>query len=142
MRTHTRARTYAKAKLVSGLPFSLTHTVPYRPPRQAVPEKQVPVNKDAEKQEEPDDFNEPKKQPAADIPGSFQTVISGLDKTLPSKALSAVSVPFCFICLLHLANEKELELSAPNNALMESGEGAAADKGYNLGDFQISMKAC
>ncbi len=32
------------------------------------------------------------------------------DSWLPKEALQSVSVPFCFICLLHLANEKDLLL--------------------------------
>ena len=44
----------------------------------------------------------------------FQSVIGGVNEHVPSEKkemLKDVSVPFCFICLLHLANEKNLVLT-------------------------------
>ena len=41
---------------------------------------------------------------------SFSSLINNLAKTYPSDALAEVSVPYCFICLLHLANENNLEI--------------------------------
>jgi condensin complex subunit 2 len=44
----------------------------------------------------------------------FQTVIGGINEHVPDNKkdmLKDVSVPFCFICLLHLANEKNLVLT-------------------------------
>ncbi|RUS23667.1 condensin complex subunit 2/barren [Jimgerdemannia flammicorona] len=38
----------------------------------------------------------------------FTEIVSGLDKVYPEKKRKDISVPFCFICLLHLANEKNL----------------------------------
>ena len=41
---------------------------------------------------------------------SFSNLINNLSKSYPSEALADVSVPYCFICLLHLANENNLEI--------------------------------
>ena len=41
---------------------------------------------------------------------SFQQTINELPQSIPPKELSDVSVPYCFICLLHLANEKGFEI--------------------------------
>ena len=41
---------------------------------------------------------------------TFQDTISSLPSVLPQKSMGDVSVSFCFICLLHLANEKNLTL--------------------------------
>lgn len=48
---------------------------------------------------------------------SFQQTMDELPNAVPSEALSNVSVPFCFICLLHLANEHNLSLEATTDGL-------------------------
>lgn len=55
--------------------------------------------------------------PAKDVEGpkSFQTVLETLPGIVPESALLEVSVPYCFVCLLHLANEKNLSLTAPSD---------------------------
>ncbi|KZT09955.1 barren [Laetiporus sulphureus 93-53] len=40
----------------------------------------------------------------------FTAVISGLQKTYPREKMEEISTSFCFICLLHLANERGLKL--------------------------------
>lgn len=40
------------------------------------------------------------------------TVISGLQKTYPKDKLEEISTSFCFICLLHLANERGLKIQS------------------------------
>lgn len=45
---------------------------------------------------------------------TFQSVVSGVSSFVPAtkrEMMKDVSVPFCFICLLHLANEKNLVLT-------------------------------
>jgi condensin complex subunit 2 len=54
---------------------------------------------------------------------SFQQTMNNLKDELPEDELPSVSVPFCFICLLHLCNEQNL--------------GLVADPTGNLGDFQV-----
>jgi len=41
----------------------------------------------------------------------FTDVLKDIPEIIPQDMVSTVSVPFCFICLLHLANEKTLELN-------------------------------
>jgi hypothetical protein len=43
-------------------------------------------------------------------PKKFTHVIRELDTVYPEKALADISTSFCFICLLHLANEKGLKI--------------------------------
>jgi len=45
-------------------------------------------------------------------PNTFVNSMMGLENTVESKELNNISVPFCFICLLHLANEQNLILKA------------------------------
>ena len=42
----------------------------------------------------------------------FSQVISGLQKTYPKDKMEEISTSFCFICLLHLANEQGLKLES------------------------------
>ena len=48
---------------------------------------------------------------------TFDEVIVGLQRSYPGEKLAEISTSFCFICLLHLANERGLRL--------ESGDVAA-----------------
>lgn len=40
----------------------------------------------------------------------FENVITGLQKSYPREKMEEISTSFCFICLLHLANERGLKL--------------------------------
>jgi hypothetical protein len=101
---------------------------------------------------------------------SFQKAISEL--ALPASVAKNVSVPFCFICLLHLANEKSLTLTqevvkggsdntekkktkkALTKKQIAAAKAAAAleeltdetevdpESHFNLGDFIIARNAC
>ncbi|KAL4063168.1 condensin complex subunit 2/barren [Scleroderma citrinum] len=42
----------------------------------------------------------------------FSTVISGLQRSYPKDKMEEISTSFCFICLLHLANEQGLKLQS------------------------------
>ncbi|GBE86468.1 Condensin complex subunit 2 [Sparassis crispa] len=53
-------------------------------------------------------------------PRVFTSVISGLQKAYPKEKMEEISTSFCFICLLHLANERGLKL--------ETGAGGADDR--------------
>jgi len=50
---------------------------------------------------------------------SLQEVLTELPKNISEEMASEISVPFCFICLLHIANEQNLELTQPNGKLNE-----------------------
>ncbi|KAF0520509.1 condensin complex component Cnd2 [Gigaspora margarita] len=49
----------------------------------------------------------------------FTNVIENLKKIYPEKKMKDISVSFCFICLLHLANEKNLSISIENDNLSD-----------------------
>jgi len=53
------------------------------------------------------------------IPVSFSTVLDKLPSNISQEALPNISVPYCFICLLHLANEKGLNIAQEKNNLTE-----------------------
>ena len=55
---------------------------------------------------------------SADTSNTFSHLISNLAKTYPTDALAEVSVPYCFICLLHLANENNLEIKPVESDLI------------------------
>lgn len=42
----------------------------------------------------------------------FTSVISGLQKVYPEEKMEEISTSFCFICLLHLANENGLRIES------------------------------
>ena len=50
-------------------------------------------------------------------------MISGLQKSYPRDKMEEISTSFCFICLLHLANEQglKLESAAESNAFVKKG---------------------
>lgn len=43
-------------------------------------------------------------------PQKFTDVVHNLKRMYSPKTMRDISVPFCFICLLHLANEKDLSI--------------------------------
>lgn len=43
-------------------------------------------------------------------PRTFTDVVHGLDQVYPEKKRKDISVAFCFICVLHLANEQNLKV--------------------------------
>lgn len=43
-------------------------------------------------------------------PVSFNTMLNELPNSVPQHLLTGVSVPLCFICLLDLANKKQLQI--------------------------------
>jgi condensin complex subunit 2 len=51
-------------------------------------------------------------------PRKFTSLIRNLDTVYQEKALADISTSFCFICLLHLANEKGLKIEG-NSSLDE-----------------------
>lgn len=44
----------------------------------------------------------------------FSDIVQNLKKMYSPKTMRDISVPFCFICLLHLANEKDLSIVGLN----------------------------
>ncbi|KAJ3720943.1 condensin complex subunit 2/barren [Lentinula raphanica] len=58
-------------------------------------------------------------------PRQFTSVISNLQKSYPRDKMEEISTSFCFICLLHLANEQGLKLE--NNAVLPLDSGDSPD---------------
>ena len=79
----------------------------------------------------------------------FTSVISGLQNTYPQDKLSEISTSFCFICLLHLANERGLKLEvgeedegvAPQNVVESRIEDEEARVGNLWGLKVCSLKS-
>ncbi|KAJ7623469.1 condensin complex subunit 2/barren [Roridomyces roridus] len=66
-------------------------------------------------QEEEDGMDVETDQPPPTDPSEgrvFSSVISGLEKSYPRDKMAEISTSFCFICLLHLANEQGLKLES------------------------------
>lgn len=61
----------------------------------------------------------------------FSQVISGLTKSYPRDKLEEISTSFCFICLLHLANEQGLKLES--DKAIQDAEDEAAEMGGRRG---------
>lgn len=55
-------------------------------------------------------------------PQKFSQTVSGLSNDYSPEKLKDISVPFCFICLLHLANEKNLKIESNGGDLVVSKE--------------------
>ncbi|KAG6865711.1 hypothetical protein C0991_012527 [Blastosporella zonata] len=69
----------------------------------------------------------------------FSQVISGLQKSYPREKLEEISTSFCFICLLHLANEQGLKLESTVDGVQVKAEAEEDDekKIGNIWDLKI-----
>ncbi|KAJ7224455.1 condensin complex subunit 2/barren [Mycena pura] len=66
----------------------------------------------------------------------FSSVISGLEQSYPPEKMEEISTSFCFICLLHLANEQGLKLES--DAADSTPMGLEADaKVGNIWDLKV-----
>ncbi|KDR67994.1 hypothetical protein GALMADRAFT_231631 [Galerina marginata CBS 339.88] len=73
----------------------------------------VLAKKDPENADESMDVDEPDVTPTDPSESrQFSQVISGLQKSYPRDKMEEISTSFCFICLLHLANEQGLKLES------------------------------
>ncbi|KAF3916860.1 hypothetical protein ABW20_dc0110022 [Dactylellina cionopaga] len=59
----------------------------------------------------PPPSSEPKTPPPPDLPRTFTTLMNGLKGQYPKQAMNDISTSYCFISLLHLANEKGLQIA-------------------------------
>jgi condensin complex subunit 2 len=62
---------------------------------------------------------EPTPAPNFEEPRKFTQVINDLREVYPEKTMSDISTSYCFICLLHLANEKGLVVEEDGGNLQE-----------------------
>lgn len=70
------------------------------------------------------------------------TVISGLQKTYPKDKLEEISTSFCFICLLHLANERGLKIQSDGVASHEEEEERKVGRIWDLKVCTMSLGCC
>lgn len=68
------------------------------------------------------DIDEPDKAAAKGQHLKFTDMINGLKKVYPEQQMRDISTSYCFICLLHLANEKGLVLSSDGDGVLGRGE--------------------
>ncbi|KAJ4473685.1 condensin complex subunit 2/barren [Lentinula aciculospora] len=66
----------------------------------------------------------------------FTSVISNLQKSYPRDKMEEISTSFCFICLLHLANEQGLKLENNPASLSDSGDSTETKIG-NIWDLKV-----
>jgi len=64
----------------------------------------------------------------------FDSVVSNLRKTYPKDKMQDISTSFCFICLLHLANERGLKLEVGESPDVED-EGEPEEGDNKVGDL-------
>jgi len=72
----------------------------------------------------------------------FTQVISGLRRSYPKEKMEEISTSFCFICLLHLANERGLKIEpgadgvvGPTIGIDSDSDDGGASVGKNVGDI-------
>ncbi|KAK6343973.1 hypothetical protein TWF696_007624 [Orbilia brochopaga] len=63
------------------------------------------------KAQQPPPSSEPKTPPPPDMPRTFTSLMNGLKTHYPKQAMNDISTSYCFISLLHLANEKGLQIA-------------------------------
>lgn len=61
-------------------------------------------------------------------------VVNGLRKAYPKDKMDEISTSFCFICLLHLANEKGLRLQTPTieDEVVSGNDGEEEEEGLKM----------
>jgi condensin complex subunit 2 len=53
----------------------------------------------------------------------FDSVITNLQQSYPQEKMEEISTSFCFICLLHLANERGLKIEVGEKETRDEEEG-------------------
>lgn len=72
----------------------------------------------------------------------FDGVISGLQQSYPKDKMDEISTSFCFICLLHLANERGLKLESGNeDTIIEDDVEVDNKKVGNIWDLKVGCFA-
>ena len=68
---------------------------------------------------------------------TFEKVITGLQRSYPREKMDEISTSFCFICLLHLANEQGLKLESDAETLI--GEDMPEKKIGDIWDLKVRV---
>lgn len=66
-------------------------------------------------------------------------MIVGLQRSYPEDRLAEISTSFCFICLLHLANERGLKLETGDVAPSHVPEAEENDNVGNIWSLKVSL---
>lgn len=66
---------------------------------------------------------------------TFRSILGGLRKAYPKEKMDEISTSFCFICLLHLANEEGLEIQLGGAAPKKQPKALTAAGAGGLGAF-------
>jgi len=67
----------------------------------------------------------------------FGSVITGLRKSYPRDKMEEISTSFCFICLLHLANEQGLRVLSSTDDSPEADIGEDPEDGKSVPDHKV-----
>ena len=70
-------------------------------------------------------------------PREFTSVITDLRKSYPKDKMEEISTSFCFICLLHLANERGLKLEVDGKPEEEIESDVEDSKVGNLWSLKV-----
>jgi condensin complex subunit 2 len=65
----------------------------------------------------------------------FDSVITGLRDSYPQEKMEEISTSFCFICLLHLANERGLKIEVGEKDPRDIVEETDAEEERKVGDL-------
>ena len=68
-------------------------------------------------------------------PRKFESVIQGLRKSYTPDKMEEISTSFCFICLLHLANERGLKIEVGDDRIIEDGDDGLVERDRPVGDI-------
>ncbi|KAI6112767.1 condensin complex subunit 2/barren [Pisolithus sp. B1] len=77
--------------------------------------------KNAEDEQDEMDVDDPQLTDPSEA-REFSSVISGLQRSYPKDKMEEISTSFCFICLLHLANEQGLKLRSTSGLINDDQE--------------------
>lgn len=67
----------------------------------------------------------------------FENVITGLKRSYPRDKMEEISTSFCFICLLHLANERGLKLESDADGVPTEEVDDGEKKIGNIWDLKV-----
>jgi condensin complex subunit 2 len=76
-------------------------------------------------------YQVPEEEPQLTDPNEareFTEVITGLRNSYPNDKMDEISTSFCFICLLHLANEEGLQINDPDKEESKRSAGLDANE--------------
>ncbi|TYJ51401.1 hypothetical protein B9479_008023 [Cryptococcus floricola] len=76
-----------------------------------IPDGPPPTDEDGDAAAADAELDKDKAEPVQ----TFNNIITSLRTTYPAQKMSDISTSFCFICLLHLANEEGLKIESARN---------------------------